>query len=107
MTTPNDASKGLTPEGLVNQLFDVVLMQSKGDPHVAARQVIDFLGASLFYAITSSKNDVVVFLTDTLIRVISASSADEIARKELLKHVGDTIANAQPPSASTPSASKP
>ena len=109
MTTPNpnDPAKGLTPDSLVNQLFDVALMQDMSDPHKAARQVIDFLASSLFYAITSSKNDVVVFLTETLIYVVSASSADEASRKELLKHVGDTIANAPPISVSKPADGQP
>jgi hypothetical protein len=79
----------------VNQLFDVAIMQNNiKDPREAAHQVIDFLAAALFYAVTSSKGDVVVFLTETLILLASRTSEDEPSRKELLKHIGDTIANA-------------
>lgn len=107
MTTPNDASNGLTPERLANQLFDAALTQNMGDPSEVARRVIEFLTSSLFYAVNSSKTNVIVFLTETLILMISATSPDEAARKEMLKHVGDTIANAQPIPAATPAASKP
>lgn len=107
MSTPNDPkAPGLTPDGLANQLFDVAFVQNPTDPRKAARQVIEFLGAALFYAVTSSKNDVIVFLTETLIYVVSASSADEASRKEMLKKVSDTIANAIP-SAPTGPAAKP
>ena len=96
-TAPNEAPKGLTPDGLANQLFDLAIQQNMKDPREAARLVIEFLTSSLFYAVTSSKNDVIVFLTETLIYMVSSSSSgDEAARKELLKHVGDTIANAPP-----------
>lgn len=107
MATPNDPKPpGLTPDGLANQLFDAAFVQNPTDPRKAARQVIEFLGAALFYAVTSSKNDVIVFLTETLIYVVSASSADEASRKEMLKKVSDTIANAMVP-ASTGPAPKP
>ena len=114
MTTPNDPNQaqGLTPEGLANQLFDATIAQALAqnitDPRESARRVIGFLTEALFYALSSSKNDPVVFLTETLIYVVSASSADEAARKELLKHVGDTIANAQSAAAaSKPAAAQP
>lgn len=116
MTTPNkpnQAAQGFTPDGLVNQLFDAALMQSTTkDPREISQQVIDFLGGALVYALTSSKRDVVVFLTETLVYVVSASSIDEGKRKELLKQVSDTIANAgaaaASPVAANPSAgSKP
>lgn len=97
MPTPNDSKpQALTPDGLANQLFDHAFVQNPTDPRKAAGQVIEFLGAALFYAVTSSKNDVIVFLTETLIYVVSASSADDASRKEMLKKVGDTIANALP-----------
>ena len=97
-TPPSDPTQGQapTPDEFVNKLFDAALAQNMTDPRLAARQVIDFLASSLFYAVTSSKGDVVVFLTETLIYVVSATSADEPARKELLKKIGDTIANAPP-----------
>jgi hypothetical protein len=115
MTTPNDPSQpqqGLTPDGLVNQLFDVILMQNPTDPRLAARHVIEFLSGALFYAVTSNKGDVVVFLTETLSTVITAASPDEASRKEMLKHVGDMFlaaANAPPipAAAGKPVASKP
>lgn len=94
MTTPSkpNQSPGLTPDGLVNQLFDAALMHSTTkDPREIAQQVIDFLGAALVYALTSSKRDVTVFLTETLIYVVSVSSVDENARKEMFKQVGETI----------------
>lgn len=97
MTTPNpNEAKGLTPDGLASQLFDVAMSQTT-DPRAAARQTIDFLSASLFYAVTVSKNDVVVFLTETLIYIISAGSADENSRQEMLKQVSGVIANAPLP----------
>src|SRR6185436_4912442 len=89
-TTPttNDQSKGLTPDGLVNQLFDVAIMHNNlKDPREAARQVIDFLAASLFYAVTSAKSDVLVFLTETIIVLAAKTCDDEPSRKELLKHI--------------------
>lgn len=104
MTTPNDASNGLTPERLANQLFDAALTQNMGDPSEVARRVIEFLASSLFYAVTSAKSNVIVFLTETLILMIAATSPDEAARKEMLKHVGDTIANAPPSPVSKPPA---
>lgn len=97
MPSPNDPNaKPLSPDGLANQLFDAALMQNPTNPRVVAQQVIDFLASSLFYAITSSKNDVIVYLTEAIIYVASASSADEPTRKELLKKIGDTIADAPP-----------
>ena len=105
MTTPHDPSQQpLTPNGLVEQLFNAAFAQH---PREAAGQVIDFLASSLFYAVTSAKRDVVVFLTEAIIYVASASSADEAARKELLKRVGDTIANAPPIQTTKPTAIKP
>lgn len=92
---------GLTPEVLANQLFDAALSQAVAqkvtDPREAGRWVSRFLADALYYAITSTKDDPVVFLTETLIYVASsAAGGDEEARKELLKHIGDTIANAPP-----------
>ena len=97
MPTPSNPNQqpGLTPDSLVNQLFDAALMQSATkDPREVSQQVIDFLGGALVYALTSSKRDVVVFLTETLVYVVSASAVDVEKRKELLKQVSDTIANA-------------
>lgn len=100
MTTPSDPNQAqlLTPEGLANQLFDVAMSQAIAqkvtDPREAARRVVGFLTDALFYAITSSKNDVIAFMTETLVYLVSAQAGDEASRKELLKHVGDTIANA-------------
>lgn len=105
--TPNNPAQGQqppSPDAFVNQLFDAALAQNMTDPRLAARQVIEFLSSSLFYAVSSTKYDVVVFLTETLIYVVTASSADDASRKELLKHVGDTFlaaANA-PPIPTTP-----
>ena len=101
MTKPNDpAQQGLTPDGLASQLFDLALKTSDPlkmrDPREAAQQVIGFLTESLFYAISSSKNDVIVFLMDSLIYVVSMQAPDDNARKEMLKKIGDTIANAGP-----------
>jgi len=113
MTTPTKSDpnqpQALTPQGLANQLFDVAVAQNfgqkSGDPREAARQVVGFLTESLFYAVSSTKNDLIVFLTETIILVVSSSSAgDEAARKELLKHVGDAIANAPPLPVNKPAA---
>jgi len=91
---PNEAAKMLTPEGLANQLFDGALAHNATDPRGAARQVITFLNDALLYAVFSAKEDPIVYLTEALVYLISATSGDEAARKELLKHVGETIANA-------------
>jgi len=107
MTTPSDAPKPLSPDGLANQLFDAALSQGVADPREAARRVVEFLTSALFYAISSSKNDVVVFLTETIIYVVSSSAPDENARKELLKKIGDTIANAPPIPVNQPAVGKP
>lgn len=78
MANPNDPNaQMLSPDGLANQLFDAAIMQYKGDPREAARQVI-------------------VFLTEALIYAVSSTAGDEGARKGLLKSVGDTIAAAPP-----------
>lgn len=92
-TNPNDANK-LTPDGLVNQLFDKVLMQHPTEPRQAARQVVDFLMASVLYALTSSKHDPVVFMTETLVNVVGAMSPDEGPRKEMLKYISAMLAAA-------------
>jgi hypothetical protein len=98
--TPNNPNQpqGLTPEVLANQLFDAVLTQGAiKDPREGGRVVARFLADALYYAITSTKDDPIVFLTETLIFVASSATAgDEAGRKELLKHIGDTIANAPP-----------
>jgi hypothetical protein len=78
MTTPNDPNtRVMSPQDLANQLFDACIVQCKGDPREAARQVI-------------------VFLTETLIYAVSSTAGDDVARKALLKSVGDTIATAPP-----------
>jgi hypothetical protein len=95
MTAPNENPQNLTPSILANQLFDAALAQDMSNPRGAAQRVVGFLTDSLFHAVTATKTEVVVFLTETLILVASASvKGDEAARKELLKHIGDTITNA-------------
>jgi hypothetical protein len=90
---------GLTPESLASQLFDAALSQGMRDPNEVARRVVGFLTEALFYAVTSSKGDVIVFLTETIILVVAGASPDEAMRKEMLKKIGETIANAAPPPA--------
>jgi len=107
MTTPNDPNQGLTPQGLAGQLFDAAmtqaLAQNMTDPREAGRWVSRFLADALYFAITSTKDDPIVFLTETLIYVAStACGTDEAARKELLKKIGDTIASAPPIPAAKP-----
>lgn len=78
MTTSNEQkTQALSPDQLANQLFDAAIMQYKNDPREAARQVI-------------------VFLTEALIYAVSGTAGDDVARKALLKSVGDTIATAPP-----------
>ena len=83
MTTPSDPNQpqGLTPEGLANQLFDAAIAQAMAqnmnDPREAARRVIIFLSEALVYA-------------------ISSTAGDDVARKALLKNVGETIMTAPP-----------
>ena len=60
------------PSELANHLFDAVLGQCKNDPRAAAQMCINFLTEALVYA-------------------ISSSAGDEVARKALLKSVGETI----------------
>jgi len=90
---PSDSTKSMKPADLTNQLFNAVSQYQK-DPHEVARLVVDFLKEALVYALTSSKKDVIVFLTEMLIYTASLSVDDEEARKELFKHIGDTITNA-------------
>jgi hypothetical protein len=104
---PNDATKTWTPQELTDQLFNAIAVQCKHDPRATAQQTIVFLTTALFYAVRSSKNDVVVFLIETLINVATALTDDEASRKELLKHIGDTITNAPPLPTGKPAASKP
>ena len=99
-------TQDLSPQGLTNQLFDAASRQTT-DPREAARRVIAFLTEALFYAVTSAKLDVIVFLTETIIYVASSMVDDEASRKELLKHIGDTITNAPPLPANKPEAGKP
>ena len=113
MTTPNDPNQqGLTPEALANQLFDAAitqgLTQNRTDPREAGRRVVGFLADAIFYALKATKEDSVVFLTETLIYAAASScSGDEAARKELLKHIGDTITNAPPLPVNKPAVGKP
>ena len=94
MPSPNEP-KMLTPDGLVNQLFDGALKQNPTDPRMAARQVISFLTNALLYALASSKSDPVVFLTEALVDVIGATNpGDAEARKEVLKHISGMLASA-------------
>jgi len=87
MANPNGpAVQALSPEVLANQLFDGALVQYKGDPREAARQVINFLA-------------------ETLVCMISATAGDEGTRRALLKSAGDSIAAA--PAFSSRAASKP
>lgn len=74
---PNEATKELRPSDLAEQLFDASILQNRGNPREAARQVIVFLTESLIYAITTT-------------------AGDDTARKALLKSTGDLIAAAQP-----------
>jgi hypothetical protein len=108
MATPNEPSqqKGLTPDGLVEQLFTLVLAQNPSDPRGAAGHVIEFLLGSLFYAVSSNKGDVVVFLTETLGKTIATASPDEASRKAMLKQVGEMFlaASADAPPAAAPAA---
>jgi hypothetical protein len=73
----NDPVKTMSPPDLANQLFDVAIGQYKNDPREAARQVINFLTEALVYA-------------------ISSSAGDDVARKALLKSVGESIIVGQP-----------
>ena len=75
--SPND-TKQLRPSDLANQLFDAALLQYSRVPHEAARQVI-------------------VFLTEALVYAISTTAGDEVARKALLKSVGESIVVAARP----------
>ena len=106
-TAPTNQDQGLTPESLANRLFDMALTQSTTkDPTEISQQVIDFLGGALVYALTSAKRDIVLFLTETLIMVVSAHSPDQNSRQEMLKKIGETIATA-PPLAPPPAAAPP
>jgi hypothetical protein len=72
---PSDPTRALSPDGLANQLFDAAIVQYKNDPREAARQVI-------------------IFLTEAIIYAVVATAGDDVARKALLKSVGETITNA-------------
>lgn len=107
MTTPENnpnQAEGLTPESLASKLFDIALSQGgTTDPAALSQQVIDFLGGSLVYALTSAKRDVIVFFTETLLYFATHSSPDPGQRAAMLKHIGDTfIANAAAPPPAPP-----
>lgn len=104
--TPPTEPKPVNPEGLANQLFDLAILQFPSDPRRAGMEVVRFLTDALFYSIASNKIDVIVYLTERLIVIASQSSPDEASRKELLKNIGDTIANA-PQLPVNPEAAKP
>lgn len=96
-TAPNQPNQdqGLSPEGLTNRLFDMALAASATkDPTEISQQVIDFLGGSLVYALTSAKRDIIVFLTETLLMVVSANNPDPTSRAGMFKKIGETFANA-------------
>jgi hypothetical protein len=108
-TKPNSPAQGqpVTPEVLVNQLFDAAVMAGGGDP---TEHVIGFLTNSLFYALTSAKRDLIVFLTEALLYISAMSAPDEASRKELLKKISETLLNApplQPPNAQGQAPAKP
>ena len=83
MTTPSNPNQpqGITPEGLANQLFDLSIAQAfaenQSDPREAARRVI-------------------MFLTEALVYAISSSAGDDVARKAMLKDIGERIIAASP-----------
>ena len=96
MPNPNDPNaQMMTPQNLANQLFDKIAMQNPGKPQEVAGHVISFLATSLMYALSSAKTNPVVYLTETLISVIVATtSGDEAARKEQLKYISSILAGA-------------
>ncbi len=109
--TPSNPNQpqGLTPELLANQLFDAVMTQGAiKDPREIGRVTARFLADALYYAITSTKDDPIVFMTEVIIHLASAATAgDDAGRKELLKHIGDTITNAPPIPVGKPPATNP
>ncbi len=74
---PSDGTKQMTPADLANQLFDAAILQHQSDPREAARLVINFLMEATVYAVV-------------------ATAGDDVARKAMLKSVGETISSAQP-----------
>ena len=104
-TAPNNQNQneGLTPESLANRLFDMALTQSASkDPTEISQQVIDFLGGSLVYALKSAKRDIIVFLTETLMMVVSAHAPDLNTGQEMFRKIGETFANAGAPAPAAP-----
>jgi hypothetical protein len=68
----SDEPKVLSPKELADQLFDAAFAQVQGNHREAARQVIIFLKEALVYA-------------------VSATAGDDMARKALLKSIGESI----------------
>ena len=108
MTTPTPNNvQSMSPQGLVEHLFNTAFMQNPKDARLIATQVIDFLGRALFHAIGAAKHDPVVYMTEALINTIVATSEDESARKEVLKHISNMLAQvaAQPTTPQQPATS--
>jgi hypothetical protein len=74
----SDPGKSLSPIDLANQLFSAALLQCKGTAQEASLQVIGFLTEALVFSVSMSIGD------------------NEIARKGLLKQIGDAVAAAPP-----------
>jgi hypothetical protein len=94
MTTPannQNPAEGLSPENLASRLCDIMLQSGISDPAALSQGVIDFLGASLLYALTSAKRDPILFFTETLLYFAGNSSPDPAQRSAMLKKIGDTF----------------
>jgi hypothetical protein len=74
----SDSTKSLSPVEFAHQLFNAALLQCKGNAQEASLQVMGFLTEALVFSVSMSIGD------------------NEIARKGLLKHIGETIAKAPP-----------
>jgi hypothetical protein len=72
----NDLTKPSSPTDLAHQLFEAALLRYKGNAGEALMQVIRLLTEALVFSISVSAGD------------------NEVARKGLLKHVGESIITA-------------
>ena len=91
MTTPQNNAQPMTPQGLAEHLFNTAFAQNPKAASQIATQVIEYLGQALFHAISAAKHDPVAYMTEALINTVVATSEDEAARREVLKHISDII----------------
>jgi hypothetical protein len=118
MTAPQNNVQTMSPQGLVEHLFNTAFMQNPREARQIATQVVEYLsqalshavdsakldpasyakvielvGRAFFHAIVSAKYDPVAYMTEALISTVVVTSEDDAARREVLKHISGILAH--------------